>query len=230
MRIPKDNLKVALVGDITGKLPLEAISEFHKPSTIILNGYYGNVPEQARKWCEANSIPVKEISVHYPSSGFPSEEDYRVAATKLVDEADMVFIFYDYIPSSYDHYYPEKAPVLEHQSQYVKDVADSLDKPVVLFKLEKVYHYHFMIPEDDKDVSTYFFTIDVGSKDINEATAKGIAVAEAQMKYLKYIHSFNRTRTLYFSLKIEEDRCWKEIDTTDLEKWYSNIIKSYQKA
>ncbi len=90
MGIIKDNLKVAMVGTISGTLPIKAIFEFHKPSTIILNGHYGRVPEQAREWSETNRIPVKEISVHYPSSGFPSTEDYKEAATKLVEEADVV--------------------------------------------------------------------------------------------------------------------------------------------
>ena len=232
MGIIKDNLKVAMVGTISGTLPIKAIFEFHKPSTIILNGHYGRVPEQAREWSETNRIPVKEISVHYPSSGFPSTEDYKEAATKLVEEADVVLIFYDYIPSKYSHYYPKPSPVLDGVSQIIKDVAESLGKPVELHKVEAEYHFEFMIKEWDNDISPNIFTIDIKSSDAGtENYAKAVAIAEAKIRYIQYIHRCDSKYT--FWLKITERRnyrdYWVDIDTADIEKWYDAQIKQYNK-
>lgn len=206
-----DNKVIALTGVISGKLPIHSLCEFHKPSILLVNSNYGHLNEQAIEWALKHNIK------------FCVERNME----KMVELADVIFVYYDYIPSSYDYVYGPEEPQLDKTSIKILKYADEKQKPYLIDRVEKIYHFQFIIKEEDRDVSTEHFTIDIESKDMVEQGAKAKAIAEAQLKYIHYVNDFNKYQTLYFHLCIENGNYWKEIDTAEIEKWYNSTIIKY---
>ena len=228
MRAIKDKV-VAIMGSPSYPLPLKALFEFDKPSRVITDGL-GKAGDDVKSWANVNTIPVTIHSPHFTTTGdYSIERD--AALRELVADAESIFIYADYVPTSYDNYYhPAAEPELTDTDLRVIELAKEYGKPIEVIKLEKIYYFSFMIKEVDNDISSEAFTIQIPSKDKTASTARAKAIALAQLRFMEYITKWSNKYTFYLKI-LENSRFgdrYVDIDTGDIEHWYSSQIKRYQ--
>lgn len=212
---------IAIMGTISGKVPMEVIRFEYKPTKILLWGFDG-ISKQVYDWSKNQSIEIKQC---YPQ---PWNDETKYAALKeIVEKSDIILLFHDYHPSSWvDNYNSNKTDEpLDLESSLIYGIAQEYGKKIRLWKLEKIYHHQFMIKEQDEK-GGHIFDIEIPSKDMNADSARGEAMAKAQMYFLNYIYSpLRRKNAGFYSLKRLEDRFWREVNTDLIEQWFNDITK-----
>lgn len=221
-------IKLAVMGNPSYDFPTEFLYKQYEPSAFIINGYGGR---DIKEWCNENKVPVIDFAPHYTPDG-NNEEERNQALKLLVEEADYILIYADYIPSRYDRiYHPEAEPELTESDKFVIEYAKTVNKKVHIVKQEKIYKYEFMITEDDDDISAKGFTITVGSKDKNEESAQAEAIALAQLEFIKYINKWDSKYS--FTLRIRRKRKfyerYEELNTSEIEKWFDRQLRKRYK-
>ena len=222
MRINKEERIIAVLGTITGIVPMDALCEFYKPEQILLWGYDG-ISKQVYDWSLSKGIKVKN---YYPNPW--TEENKMIALKEIAETADAIFLFHDYHPSSWvDYNSTERDTPLDRECLIVKEFGEKFNKRIVVSKLEKIFHHSFMISEEGERGGEVF-DVPIPSRNMNEKTAKGEAMAKAQMYFINYICSpYRRRNADFYYLRRLEGRYWKEVFTHELKSWFKEIVERY---
>lgn len=223
MRVRKDGEIIAILGTISGTVPMDALCEFHKPKKILLWEFDG-ISDQVYKWSKGKNIEIKQ---YYPQPW--THENKIKALREIAQTADSIFLFHDYHPSSWvDMYNSTKGDdPLDEEALLVKEFGEEFGKIIKVTKLEKIYHHSFMISEEGEK-GGHIFDIPIPSKDMNVDSARGEAMAKAQMYFINYIYSpLHRKYAGFYHLHRLEGRYWKDVSTHQLEMWFKNIVTTY---
>lgn len=207
-------MKLAVIGKTTGIIQPDYELKLSPSDLLILDGdVSGNdegwVFSPLQKWAKERNIPVK-IMYFYSSKHFPETLWYK----EIVEEADKLLVYCD-----------DKENSITTLCSYAINYAKELGKPVSVIKLSPMYHFHFLMKEwDDRDYDKGFIIKKDAKCAYEYAWAE--AIVDAQLQFIKHIHLFPKQT---FWLKILErnnyHEYWKDIDTSEIERWYSNQMK-----